>query len=148
MAELSRHGIAREAARAASPGSATGAVRSFYAEREADPEFRQAWDDAITQANATLEREAYRRGVEGFDEHRSSGGVTSVYRKYSDACLLAMLRARVPAYGRSTVEAKIEHAAGDGDRAIADAVRQLAAQTVPALAQGLADIGEAAIRGE
>lgn len=143
------HGIIREAARQASPGSATGAVRSFYAEREADPEFRQAWDDAITESNASLEREAYRRAVEGYEEHRQHGGVTSVYRKYSDSILALMLRARVPGYNKTTVDAKVE-TVGEGEKAIADAVRRLVAESAESvgLAAELSDIGEAAIRGD
>lgn len=81
----------------------TSRVR-VYALRRSDPAFKQAWDEAEEIAADRLEEEARRRAVEGFDEPLVSGGklvqdaaghVVTV-RRYSDALLLALLRAHRP----------------------------------------------------
>src|SRR5690606_4631594 len=44
------------------------ARRTLYDLRSSDPEFAQAWDDAMVMAADYLEQEARRRAVEGWDE--------------------------------------------------------------------------------
>jgi hypothetical protein len=44
---------------------------------------RVAWDEAVEVATDALEREAWRRAVEGFDE---PGEVVGYVKKYSDRC--------------------------------------------------------------
>lgn len=134
LQELRAHGIIREAARVASPGSkhARGAEQSFRDLMARDPEFAQAVEEARREADAALEREIHRRGVEGFEEQRiDSHGRVSVVRRYSDACILAMARARLPNYAKADVAItgglRHEHT-DEGSRAIADAVRKLADQ--------------------
>jgi len=101
--ELRRHGIARWAARAASPGRAeqTGAEKTFRDERARDLEFARAWDEAVADANSEIEREAHRRAVEGWDEVREEvrgdGTVRrATVRRFSDAILLRLLASRLP----------------------------------------------------
>src|SRR3546814_20151837 len=68
LAELARHGIAVRAARAASPQSAQGALSTFKNERQRDPEFAAAWEEALETARAEVDPAIYRRPVEGYDE--------------------------------------------------------------------------------
>src|SRR5688572_269288 len=93
LKELCAHGIVREAARVASPGSkhARGAEQSFRDLMARDPNFARDVEQARREADAALEREIHRRGVEGFEEQRvDSRGRVSIVRRYSDACILAM----------------------------------------------------------
>ena len=108
--ELKIHGIVVEAAKVASPGSVheRGARTTFYEERSRNEEFAQEWDAAVERANGALEREIYRRGVEGFEEERvDSQGRVTILKKYSDACLLAQARSRMQQYRKSDVNKKV-----------------------------------------
>lgn len=102
LAELTRHGIAMRAARAASPHSLTGAASTFKEERERDPDFAAAWDEAIEVARAEIEHEIYRRSTEGYDEPVFGGRykeeVVGTIRRYSDRLLELRARALLPAY--------------------------------------------------
>ena len=73
-----------------------------------DDAFATAWDEIENQTTEAMEREAYRRGVEGVEEPLVSAGkhVTSV-TKYSDTLLIFMLKARKPGTYRENV--KVEH---------------------------------------
>ena len=124
LRELAEHGVAAQAARRASPHSGNGCAVTFRDERRRDPNFDDAWDEAVEQANAALEMEIHRRGFEGFEETRtdSKGRITVLYR-YSDACLLAMARARLAAYRKN--EVSIEHDVKE-DTPLADAVKEVA----------------------
>lgn len=134
LQEVRAHGIIREAARVASPGSkhARGAEQSFRDLMARDREFAAMVEEARREADAALEREIHRRGVAGFEEERvDSRGRVSVVRRYSDPCLLAMARARLPGYAKTdlALSGKVAHDVVDeGSRNIADAVRQLAEQ--------------------
>lgn len=71
--------------------------RCAYDHRDADPEFRQSWDDAVEEAVDGLEREAWRRGVEGVDKPVTFQGViTDTYREYSDRMLELLLKSHRP----------------------------------------------------
>src|SRR3546814_17673295 len=61
LAELARHGIAVRAARAASPQSAQGALSPFTHERQRDPAFAAAVEEALAPARAEVDHEFYRR---------------------------------------------------------------------------------------
>src|SRR3546814_6228719 len=102
LAELARHGIAVRAARAASPQSAQGALSTFKNERQRDPEFAAAWEEALDTARAEVDHEIYRRAVEGYDEPVYGGKyreqVVGTVRKYSDRLLELRARAMLPAY--------------------------------------------------
>ena len=96
LAELSKHGVAIRAARAASPGSTTGALTTFKDERARDPEFARAWEEAIENAHASLLEELIRRGKDGVDVplQDASGNIVGVKKQYSDKLLLAAVQAR------------------------------------------------------
>lgn len=77
--------------------------------RNTDEAFAQAFDEIEEETTEHMEREAYRRGVEGVDEPvfwqgRESGAI----RKYSDTLLIFMLKARRPEKYRD--RHSIEHA--------------------------------------
>lgn len=104
LAELSRHGIASRAARAASPHteSPSGCLSTFKDERQRDPEFAAAWEEAVDAARADIEHEIYRRAQEGYDEPVFGGKfreqVVGTVRRYSDRLLELRARALLPAY--------------------------------------------------
>lgn len=102
IAELARHGIAMRAARSASPHSSTGALSTFQDERQRDPDFDRAWEEAVEAARADVEHEIYRRSTEGYDEPVYGGRyketVVGTVRRYSDRLLELRARALLPAY--------------------------------------------------
>lgn len=108
LAELAQRGIVQDACAAA------GLSRGwFYTERAADADFAAAWDAALDEANDRIEREAYRRAVEGIEKpvigrvDKDQDGIISdgdgnplYIREYSDQVLLRLLGARRPAVWR------------------------------------------------
>jgi hypothetical protein len=147
VAALRVHGVFREAAREASPGSRhpRGAEQSYRDEMQRDAAFAQAVEEARKEADAAIEREIVRRGIEGFEEQRvDSRGRISVLRRFSDPCLLALARARLPQFRKSDIElsGKVEHDDA-GSRLIVEAVRKLAdsmaADALPATIAMLAE---------
>lgn len=81
-----------ESARAA--GIARSAV---YEWRDADAGFAQEWADAEQEAADKLEREAWRRAVDGVDKPISyQGEITATYKEYSDRMLEILLKAHRP----------------------------------------------------
>ncbi len=102
---------------------------TFRDERRRDPNFADAWDEAVEQANAALEMEIHRRGFEGFEETRTdSKGRITVLHRYSDACLLAMARARLAAYRKN--EVAIEHDVKEVAARLASEMRTVGQQEV------------------
>ncbi len=87
---------------------ATNVGRQTVYEARKDETFAAAWDEIEQESTEAMEREAYRRGMEGVVEPVVSGGkhVTDV-TKYSDTLLIFLLKARKPATYRENV--KIEH---------------------------------------
>ncbi len=135
LAELARHGIANRAARAASPGSAAGAMTTFKDARERDPAFAAAWEDAIDTARADVEHEIYRRSTEGYEEPVFGGKyretVVGTVRKYSDRLLELRARALLPAYRDAaalTVNKRVTHDVDVG--LLGDAVTSVAMRLV------------------
>ncbi len=83
----------------------TGHPRStFYALRDRDEKFAAQFKDAIEDGTDTLETEAYRRAVLGWDEEvygkGPQGHVVQVgtVHKYSDNLLITLLKGRRPQY--------------------------------------------------
>lgn len=70
----------------------------MYGWRNDDPEFAAEWDDAEQEATDKLEREAWRRAVEGYDEQLSHQGLLTgdVTRRYSDRLLEILLKGHRP----------------------------------------------------
>lgn len=70
---------------------------ALYVLRNSDPEFAAAWDEAVQVATDALEREAWRRAVEGWEEPVFyQGSEVGAVRKYSDKMLELLLRAHRP----------------------------------------------------
>lgn len=92
LAALAAVGNVSEAAKAA------GVSRAFvYTERKADPAFAALWDDALDGAADVMEREAFRRAVEGVDEPVfQQGQEIGTIRKYSDTLLIFLLKGARP----------------------------------------------------
>ena len=116
LAELARHGIVMRAARAASPHSPSGCQSSFQDERNRDPEFAAAWDNALTTARADIEHEIFRRAQEGYEEPVFGGKykerVVGTIRRYSDRLLELRARAMLPEYREAaglSVTKRISH---------------------------------------
>ena len=65
-----------------------------YEHRNGDEAFAKLWDEAEQEAADKLEREAWRRGVEGVDKPIVyQGEVTGTYKEYSDRMLELLLKA-------------------------------------------------------
>lgn len=99
LAELGRLGTVTAAA------EAIGVCRTHaYELRRSDPDFAEAFAEALEEAADRLEEEARRRAVEGTEVPVIHGGKPAVagdgqpltIRRYSDALLLALLKARRP----------------------------------------------------
>ena len=71
--------------------------RTAYDWKDKDEGFAQAWDDAYELGTDALEDEATRRGRDGVDEPVFyQGEVCGQVRRYSDALLTLLLKARRP----------------------------------------------------
>lgn len=98
LAALTAAGNVSEACQAAGIGRTAA-----YAWRAADAEFAAAWDGALEEAADRMEREAFRRAVEGVEkpvfgslgQGLGSGEVGRV-REYSDTLLIFLLKAARP----------------------------------------------------
>ena len=73
------------------------ATRTVYEWKDRDPEFAEAWDEALQIAVGTLEKEAWRRAVEGVPEPLVSGGkILGTVQRYSDSLMKTLLAAHKP----------------------------------------------------
>ena len=71
--------------------------RTIYDWRDADVEFRDRWDEAISSAVEAMEAEADRRGIEGTLKPVFYKGVECGYiREFSDTLLVFRLKALAP----------------------------------------------------
>lgn len=87
--------------------------RTCYDHRDADEEFRKAWDEAVKLGLDALEDEVTRRAVEGWDEPVFYQGVQcGLVRKFSDSLLMFRLNGGRPEKYRQRVSA--EHSGKDG----------------------------------
>ncbi len=68
-----------------------------YKWRKKDPKFAKAWEEAEQEAADRLEREAWRRAVEGVEEpvYYKGKQIDSI-RKYSDTLLIFLLKGNRP----------------------------------------------------
>ncbi len=75
---------------------AVGIERSTaYRAREADPEFAQAWDDAMEEGIDRAEQEAFRRAVAGYEKPVwYKGELVGTETVHSDALLALILKGR------------------------------------------------------
>jgi hypothetical protein len=106
-----------------------------YELRKRNPDFATAWEEAEERAADALEAEAWRRAVDGVQEPLVSGGKVVrdddgqpiAIRRYSDALMIALLKARRPE--RFKDRAVVEHDISDNlaDRLDAGRRRALAA---------------------
>jgi len=68
-----------------------------YRHKERYEQFASDWEDALEQACDSLEREAWRRAVEGVDHPvMYQGIITDTYKDYSDTLLIFLLKAHRP----------------------------------------------------
>lgn len=117
---LRKLGIVAAAARAANISSATA-----YHLRNADDDFRQAWDDAMEDSIDTMEEEARRRAVDGVEEpvFGKDGEIVGYKQRYSDTLLTFLLKGR----RRNVFGDKQEiTGAGGGPLAVVDDTRKAA----------------------
>lgn len=71
--------------------------QSLYQARDANPEFRAAWDAAIEDGTEVLEAEAFRRAVKGVERPiYSKGEIVDTVHEYSDTLLIFLLKSRDP----------------------------------------------------
>lgn len=97
---------------------ATGIARkTAYNHREQFPEFKDAWLRAEAVAADKLEREAWRRAVEGWEEpvfgslgNNSGSGEVGRIRKYDSTMLIFLLKGHKPEKFRERQEIKHEGA--------------------------------------
>jgi hypothetical protein len=103
-----------------------------YELRKRDPAFAASWEEAEERAADALEAEAWRRAVDGVQEPLVSGGrivrdddgQPIAIRRYSDALMIALLKARRP--GRFKDRAVVEHDITDNLADRLDAARRRA----------------------
>ena len=103
------------------------ARRCVYRWRKEDEEFAKSWADALAVAVDLLEEEADRRGRDGYDEPVFfQGEVCGARRKYSDALLLARLKALKPEqYYRERIPLASHH------QHVTVVIRDFAAESAP-----------------
>jgi len=102
--ELAKHGIVSQAAKAASPKASLGCYRTFVCERARNPEFAEAWEDALMEAHDNIEAEIVRRGQEGWEEpqfNKQTGEKYASLRKYSDRLLELRAKAHLRNHGET-----------------------------------------------
>lgn len=81
---------------------------TVYEERQRDEEFAVGWADVEERVVERMEREAYRRAVEGVEKPLvSAGKLVTTVSEYSDGLLTFLLKARRPEKYRDNV--KVEH---------------------------------------
>jgi hypothetical protein len=78
--------------------SVAGIARdTVYKARKSSERFAEQWDEAIEQACDRMEREAFRRAVEGTDKPVFyQGSECGAIREYSDTLLIFLLKAHRP----------------------------------------------------
>lgn len=92
MAATGNRQAAAEAA-----GVSLSYLKKFMGDLSRDPEFRDAMEEAKAAYIRTLEAEAHRRAVNGWDEERMGpGGMIYAVRKFSDALLIHLLKKKAP----------------------------------------------------
>jgi hypothetical protein len=73
------------------------ASRTVHEWRDRDAAFAEAWDEALQIAVGKLEKEAWRRAVDGVPEPLVSGGkILGTVQRYSDSLMKTLLAAHAP----------------------------------------------------
>ena len=82
--------------------------QSVYTWRKDDPDFRQAWEDAIATHTESMETEADRRGIDGtLKPIYYRGEVCGEVREYSDTLLIFRLKAEAPDKYRENIRQEV-----------------------------------------
>jgi hypothetical protein len=103
LTALGEHGMVTLACQTIGIGRSTA-----YEARQSDEQFALAWADVEELTTEKMEREAYRRAVEGVQRDvLFQGDKVGEERHYSDTLLIFMLKSRRPDRYRDNV--KIEH---------------------------------------
>ena len=103
LATLRKLGNVTAAAQAAQVARST-----VHEARQSDPDFSDAWKDALEEAGDHLEAEARRRAVEGVAKPVYQGGQkVGTIREYSDVLLIFLLKGARPA--KYADRQKLEH---------------------------------------
>lgn len=85
--------------------------QNVYEWRNADEDFKIAWEEALEAGADVLEDEAKRRAVDGWEEPvHYQGKPTGSVRKYSDTLLMFLLKGRRP----EKFKDRLEHTGKDG----------------------------------
>lgn len=81
-------------------------LRAFYNHYKSDEAFHDEWDEAVQESNGILEREAWRRALEGTEKPiMYKGQVIGKEREYSDRLLEFLLMGNMPEkYARNKME--------------------------------------------
>jgi hypothetical protein len=105
---------------------------TFYDHKRDDPKFAEQVAEALEDAGDVLEREAFRRAVEGIDEpvfgslgNNSGSGEIGTIRKYSDTLLIFLLKGTKPDKFRERYA--VEHAGNQDKPIVVKIVRASAA---------------------
>jgi hypothetical protein len=115
LRELAAHGSWAEAARVASPHAKhpLGPASSFRDLANRDPDFKAQCDGALEAAEGRLEREAWRRAVEGYSRPiYQQGRKVGDELVFSDAVLIKLLSCRIARYmdrSKLDINAAIDH---------------------------------------
>lgn len=100
LAELAKTGNVTHACEAAQVSR-----HWVYDQRNTNPVFAAAWEDALEQAGDGLEQEAYRRAVLGWDEEvYTNAGYQGTVHKYDSSLLALMLKAAKPEKYRENIK--------------------------------------------
>jgi hypothetical protein len=88
-------------------------ARSTAYEGRTDEQFAEMWDEIEAATTDAMEREAYRRAVEGVERPVWQGGkLMGTVAEYSDTLLIFMLKGRKPEVYRDNV--RVEHSGPSG----------------------------------
>lgn len=109
--------------------------RTAYDWKDADPEFRKAWDAALELGTDALEDEAVRRAHEGTLKPVYQGGKkVGTIREYSDTLLIFMLKGRRPDRFKDRMAA--EHTGKGGGPIVHDHRHSMSDEQLEAVAAG------------
>ena len=82
--------------------------RTAYEWREADPDFRARWEEAVEESTDRLEKEAYRRAHDGCEKPiYHQGAECGRVKEYSDTLLIFLMKGRRPEKYRDRVQSDV-----------------------------------------
>ena len=82
--------------------------RTAYEWREADPDFRARWEEAVEESTDRLEKEAYRRAHDGCEKPiYHQGAECGRVKEYSDTLLIFLMKGRRPEKYRDRYQQEI-----------------------------------------